>query len=172
MGGGDFKNQNSHPNRVFTPSLSLIPLKMWPQPMYPQNIAPLPRGVLLGRELRGFDSRDLNSHPNGVYTPSLSLIALKMWSQPTKPQNIVPLLQGFPPGRELGGFDFQRFKFKPKWGLHNKFELNSFINVAITYIPPKYSPPPPGGPPRGWGSLGDLTSKIKIRTQIGFTHQV
>ena len=37
-GGVDFKNKNSHPNRVYTPSASLIALKMWPQPTYPKNI--------------------------------------------------------------------------------------------------------------------------------------
>ena len=47
-GGVDFKNKNSHPNRVYTPSLSLIALKMWPQPTYPQNISH-PQGTpLLG----------------------------------------------------------------------------------------------------------------------------
>ena len=44
LGVFDFKNKNSHPNRVYTPSLSLIALKMWPQPSYPQNRAPLPQG--------------------------------------------------------------------------------------------------------------------------------
>ena len=74
----DFKNKNSHPNRVYTPSLSLIALKMRPQPTYPQNIAPLPQRAPKGGEVGGFDSKDLNSYPNRVYTPSLSLIALKM----------------------------------------------------------------------------------------------
>ena len=39
-GGVDFKNKNSHPKRVYTPSLNLIALKMWQLPTYPQNIAP------------------------------------------------------------------------------------------------------------------------------------
>ena len=43
VGGFEYINKNSHPNRVYTPSLSLIALKMWPQPTYPQNIAPLPQ---------------------------------------------------------------------------------------------------------------------------------
>ena len=37
LGGFDLRD----PNGVYTPSLSLIALKMWPQPTYPQNIAPL-----------------------------------------------------------------------------------------------------------------------------------
>ena len=96
LGEGEFdlKNQNSQQNGIFIPSLSLIPLNMWPQSTYPQNTAP----PLLW-ELGGFQIKTKNHHPNGVFIPSFSLIALKMWPQLTYPQNIVPpLLQGPPPG--------------------------------------------------------------------------
>ena len=67
-----------NPNRVYTPSLSLIALKMLPQlpPKYSRLPPEIPPGG--GGELGVFDFKNKNSHPNKVYTPSLSLIALKM----------------------------------------------------------------------------------------------
>ena len=55
---------------------------------------------------------------------------------------------------------FQKLKFVPKLGLHTKFELNSFKNVATTHLPPKYNPLPRGGPgPPDGRELGGFDSR-------------
>ena len=78
LGGFDSKDLNSNKNRVYTPSLSLIPLKMWPQPTYPQNLAPPGEGGYnLGVVVASF-LKLLSS--NLVCKPYLGL-NLNLWSE-------------------------------------------------------------------------------------------
>ena len=87
MGVFDFKNKNSHPNKVYTPSLNLIALKC--SHNYPPKYSPLapeipPGGFLGGKVARWVSATFLTQ--NRVYIPSLSLIALKINVATTTPK--------------------------------------------------------------------------------------
>ena len=70
--------------------------------------------------------------------------------------------QGLHTSRREKGDLISKIKIDAQTILHTKYELNSFKNVATTYLPPKTAPSPSKPP---WG--GDLTSKSKLAPKLG-----
>ena len=88
LGGFDLRD----PNGVYTPSLSLIALKMWPQPTYPKNIAPL-----LWWEVGMIWLQIFKFTPIWGLHNKLELNTIKNVATTHLPQNIFPLSWGVPP---------------------------------------------------------------------------